>query len=66
MKTRKNPLDSLEEPHIVATYHYGSTVCHIADNCIAKTPEERERVMDDIRRVGWGIVINARKNGVDI
>jgi len=58
---------SVEEPHIVATYHYGPTVCEIADNYIRnQTPEERKAVMDNLRRVGWQIVINARKRGVDV
>lgn len=51
------------EPNIVETYKIGGTTIHIADNFVAKTPEEVQRVLDNFQAVGWKIVRQIRASG---
>ncbi|WP_281885611.1 hypothetical protein [Paenibacillus sp. YYML68] len=43
------------EGKIVATYKYGNSLCHVNDKYIAKTPEEREKVLSSYYRTAWSI-----------
>lgn len=44
-----------DDMNIVETYQLGKTVVHIADDFVAKTPEEIEKVLDDYHDAGWVI-----------
>jgi len=46
----------VDKPNIVKTYQFGKTTVHIADNYIAKTPEEMEKVDRDVHAALWPII----------
>jgi len=52
-----------EVPNIVKTYRIGGSTIHIADNYVAKTPEEVEKVLDRLHAVGWRIVEDLAEKG---
>lgn len=52
--------------NIVETYRFGNTIVHICDDCIVKTPEEKERVLAQFYAAGWAIVRRLRSEGHDI
>lgn len=51
----------LEKGNIVETYQIGLTTVHICDDYVAKTPEDIEKVIDDMHAVGWKIIESAAK-----
>lgn len=44
------------EGKIIATYHFGATTVYVNDAFVAKTEEERNRVLENIRRAAMAIV----------
>ncbi|QJD87879.1 hypothetical protein [Cohnella herbarum] len=52
MKKRK----SLPVPNIVKTYKFGNSTVHIADNFVAKTPDDIKKVLDRYHAAGWAII----------
>ncbi|WP_274363739.1 hypothetical protein [Paenibacillus thermotolerans] len=53
-------------PNIVETYQLGNTTIHIADNFIARDPEEIERRVSELYKIAWRIVRDARERGVNV
>ncbi|MGI2294130.1 hypothetical protein [Paenibacillus sp. GXUN7292] len=51
--------------NIVKTIHDGNAIIHIADDCVAKTPEEIDKVLEDYHAAGWRIIesLEAEKEG---
>ncbi|MCM3141707.1 hypothetical protein [Brevibacillus sp. MER 51] len=51
--------DAVMEKHngkFAAVYHFGETTVFIDDSCMVKTPEEREKILDEIRAEGIQIL----------
>ncbi|QMV43717.1 hypothetical protein [Cohnella cholangitidis] len=52
MKKEKAPLHG----NIVKTMMIGNTTINFCDDCIVKTPEELEKVLDRFHAAGWAII----------
>ncbi|MUG68666.1 hypothetical protein GNP94_22095 [Paenibacillus campinasensis] len=53
----------LPEPNIVETYTIGESTVHICDNYMARTPEEKQKVIQDMHAKAWAIVRDIREKG---
>ena len=53
--------------NIVEEYKIGGTTIKICDAAyINKTPADIEKTLERIMQIGWKIVLDARRRGVDI
>lgn len=50
--------------NIVQTLKIGGATVHIIDDCSAKTPEEKERVLAEFYSVGWSIARRLYREGI--
>lgn len=48
-----------DESMIVASYQFGETKVHICDGHIAQTPEERDRIDENIANAAWACLQDA-------
>lgn len=62
MMKKKPPV----EPNIVQTYQLGNTKVQIADNFVARTPEEIEKVLNNLHNAGWKIIDELIEKGEDV
>lgn len=59
----------IRDGNVVHTVMIGNTTIRICDDFFARTPEEIERVIDDMHAAGWAIIENLNRvngNGDDM
>lgn len=52
--------------NIVETYQFGRTTVHICSDSFVKTPEEVERVLDEMHDAGWIIIEKLIERGEEV
>lgn len=51
--------------NIVHTIQEGNTTIHICDDSFAKTPEDVDRILEDMHAAGWAIIESLNQKGGD-
>lgn len=59
-------VQDIPKEDIVATYHFGSAVCHVANTALKVSPEEMAARKKRVAQVSWEIVLHMRELGIDV
>ncbi|MFB4326033.1 hypothetical protein RB298_27285 [Priestia sp. BR_2] len=58
-----NPKVKLPEGNIVETYTIGESTIHICDDYMARTPEEKDKVIKNMHEKAWAIIRDLQEKG---
>ena len=59
-------VQDIPKEDIVATYHFGSAVCHVANTALKVSPGEMGARKERVGQVSWEIVLHMRRLRVDV